>query len=324
MNIANILNDIKKYTTSNDFDKVKETTLKVEKNIFDNYKTEYDFKRLIDSIIQYSDYSFFNSLLIDYQYPDFLDLNTKQKYLRNGFDIKNPEKAIRILSPNNDVYVKIKNDDKEEIKLVNNLTKEELKAFNDPKDLSVVFNHKELKGLNILELFDCKDTTMSLKDYKHYNYPVLLNSSYNEIYDSFVKAIYSMGYKVKYIKDINQKYSFDSKSKTININKNINSKSKILSMLEIYSNELTSDSFNKDLIKYVICKGIGIENDFEEKYSFLDWYKKSDIKNVDYTFKLISSNGKKFINQFNKFYQLEKEKRMSSNINMYEQCEMKF
>lgn len=70
-----------------------------------------DFKRLLDNITLYSDYSFFNSLLINYQYPDFLDLGTKQKYLKNGFVVVDPDKVIRILSPNNDVYVRINKDD---------------------------------------------------------------------------------------------------------------------------------------------------------------------------------------------------------------------
>ena len=105
---------IKEYTSKKDFEKIKDTTLNIEKNILNNYHSHNDFKRLIDTIVLYSDYSFFNTLLIDYQYPFFLDLGTENKYKKNGFTILNNAKKINILSPDNDVFVKVKNDDKEE------------------------------------------------------------------------------------------------------------------------------------------------------------------------------------------------------------------
>ena len=59
----------------------------MEKEILDNYKSNHDFKRLVDNISYYSDYSFFNTLLVDYQYPNFLELGTREKYNKKGFDI---------------------------------------------------------------------------------------------------------------------------------------------------------------------------------------------------------------------------------------------
>ncbi|MBE6141145.1 MAG: hypothetical protein E7172_06445, partial [Firmicutes bacterium] len=153
----------------------------------DNYKSNVDFKRLIDNITFYSDYSFFNTLLVDYQYPNFLDLATKQKYLKNGFTLSDNAKGINILSPDNDIYVSIKNGNDERVELLDNLTSDELKIYNDPSDKSITLHHKEFKGLNVLELFDCKDTSMTLKDYRSFEYPALFNNDYNDIYNSFVK-----------------------------------------------------------------------------------------------------------------------------------------
>ena len=164
----------------------------------DNYKSNTDFKRLIDNITFYSNYSFFNTLLVDYQYPNFLDLSTKQKYIKNGFTLSDNAKGINILTPDNDIYVSIKNGKDERVELLDNLTNDEPQKYNDPNDKSITLHHKEFKGLNILELFDCKDTSMTLKDYKSFEYPALFSNNYNDIYNSFVKAMYADGYKVKY------------------------------------------------------------------------------------------------------------------------------
>lgn len=104
-----------------------------------------DFKRLINNITFYSNYSFFNTLLVDYQYPNFLDLATKQKYIKNGFNISNNAKGINMLSHNNDVYVNIKNGNDERVELLDNLTNDELQKYNDPNDKSITLHHKEFK-----------------------------------------------------------------------------------------------------------------------------------------------------------------------------------
>lgn len=179
---------------------------------------------------------FFNTLLVDCQYPNFLDLATKQNYLKNGFTLSDNDKTINILSPNNDTYVSIKNGNDERVELLDNLTNDELKKYNDPKDKSITLHHKEFKGLNILELFDCKDTNMTLKDYRSFEYPALFSNGYNDIYNSFVKAMYVDGYKVKYCDNLDSKFSYDSEDKTIYIKNGLNPQIKILSLLDVYVN----------------------------------------------------------------------------------------
>ncbi len=284
----------------------------------DNYKSNNDFKRLIDHITFYSNYSFFNTLLVDYQYPDFLDLSTKNKYNKNGFNVLNNAKVINILSPDNDYYIKIINGNDETIKLLTELTDTELKKYNDPNDKSVILDHKDFKGLNILQLFDCKDTDMSKLDYKHIGLPALFESSYDDIYNSFVKAIYADGYKVKYVDNLDHKFSYDKDNKTINIKNGLGNQIKILSLLEVYSSEISSNDFEKDLLKHVISKGIGIEDEFDDKNSLFDWYKNTDIKSVDKTLKLLSSKGRKFIDNFNRFYDLEPKYYPNENLSLYD------
>ena len=174
-----------------------------------------------------------------------------------------------------------------------------------------------------MELFDCKDTNMTLKDYKDLDLPALFGSSYDDIYNSFVKAIYASGYKVKYVDNLDSKFSLDKDNNVINIRNGLSSQIKILSLLDVYSSETTNNTFDKELMKHVISKGIGIEDDFEERFSLLDWYKKTDIKSVDTTLKLIASKGRTFINKFNKFYDLEPKIYPNKDVDLYEEFDLK-
>lgn len=266
----------------------------------------------------YSDYSFFNTLLIDYQYPFFLDLGTENKYKKNGFTILNNAKKINILSPDNDVFVKVKNDDKEEILPYTSLTDKEKEKLNNPNDKSITLDHTELKGMNIIELYDCKDTTMEQKDYKSLELPALLLFDYQDIYNSFVKALYADGYKINYCNNLKNKYDYDKDNKTINLKKGINDRIKVLSMLDIYTSDNANNDFEKELLKYSICKGIGIDTDFDDKFDLYDWYKKTDFNDVEKSFKLISSKGRKFINNFNKFFSIEKKNFEYIPLGLYE------
>ena len=290
---------IKEYTSKKDFEKIKATTLNIEKNILNNYHSHNDFKRLIDTIVLYSDYSFFNTLLIDYQYPFFLDLGTENKFKKNGFNILNNAKKINILSPDNDVFVKVKNNDKEEILPYTSLTDEEKEKLNNPNDKSITLDHTELKGMNIIELYDCKDTTMEQKDYRQLELPALLLFDYQDIYNSFVKALYADGYKINYCNNLENKFDYDKDNKIINLKKGINDRIKVLSMLDIY----TSDNSNKD---------------FDDRFDLYDWYKKTDFNDVEKSFKLISSKGRKFINNFNKFFSIEKKNFEYIPLGLYE------
>lgn len=192
------------------------------------------------------------------------------------------------------------------MELLDNLTNDELQKYNDPNDKSITLHHKEFKGLNIIELFDCKDTSMTLKDYKHFEYPVLFQNNFNDIYNLFVKAMYADGYKVKYCDNLDTKFSYDKDDKTIYIKNRLNNQIKIFSLLDVYVNELSNNNFEKDLLKHVISKGIGIDDEFDDKYSLIDWYKRTDIKSVDKTLNLISSKGRRFVDNFNRFFDMEK------------------
>lgn len=295
----------------------------MEKEILNKYKSHNEFKRLIDNICYYSDYSFFNTLLVDYQYPNFLELGTKEKYNKNGYDISKNAKAINILTPNNDTYVKIVDNGNEEIKSLKDLNKEQIQKYNNPKDKSITLHHKNLKELRILELFDCKDTTMLKEQYKELNLPALLHNNYNDVYNSFVKAMYADGYKIKYVDNLENKFEYDKNNKIIHIKNGLNNRIKILGLIDIMSDDASSDTFERELFKHTINKGIGIDDNFDDKFNLLNWYNCTDIKNVDKTFKLLSSKSRKFINNFNRFFDLEYDYSIDSNKSLYDDFSLK-
>lgn len=284
----------------------------------DSYKSNHDFIRLIDVITTYSNYSFFNSLLIDYQYPFFLDLGTKNKYTKQGFNIMDNATAISILSPSNDIYVKINKTDKEEIKKLDELTPEELKIYNDPKDTSIILHHKDFKGLNVIELYDCKDTDMKKEDYMKFELPPLFHYSYNDVYTPFVKALYADGYKISYCDNLDTKFSYDKENKIINIKNGLNCQMKMMCLLDVYSSDITSNEFDKNLFSYAIHKNIGMDDNFTDDVSLLEWYKNTDIQDVEKSLKLLSSKGRKFISNFNRFFDMEKEKFVYENVSLYD------
>lgn len=50
----------------------------------------------------------------------------------------------------------------------------------------------------------------------------------------------------------------------------------------------------------------------------LHWYKRTDIKSVDKTLKLISSKGRRFVDNFNRFFDMEEKYYPYENINLYD------
>lgn len=118
--------------------------------------------------------------------------------------------------------------------------------------------------------------------------------------------MYADGYKVKYCDNLDTTFSYDKDDKTIYIKNRLNNQIKIFSLLDVYVNKLSNNNFEKDLLKHVISKGIGIDDEFDDKYSLIDWYKRTDIKSVDKTLKLISSKGRRFVDNFNRFFDMEK------------------
>jgi len=60
---------------------------------------------------------------------------------------------------------------------------------------------------------------------------------------------------------MDNKYSFDEESKTISLKQGLNKRIQLLSALEIYTNNATSNKMEKDMLDMVISRRIGIDKD---------------------------------------------------------------
>ncbi len=304
------MNDLKDYSKNNEFDKIKDVTLKFEKEFMDNITSEHEFKTLIDDLSLYSNYTALNTLLIKYQYPNFLSLGTEQSYKDQGVELLESATPIEILTPINDEYISIKDNDKETIKNIKDLSKQELRRYFNKDDNSITFHHKDFKGLNSTTLYDVKDTTTKKSDYDSGPLPALFYSSYDEIYNSFIKALYADGFKVKYV-NMDNKYSYDQNTKTISLKQGLNKRIHLLSVLDVYTNNITCNEMEKDMLDMVISRRIGIDKEDVSFDRFRSWYENQDIKAVDNLLKVIVNKGRKFANNFNRFYEVELQKNES-------------
>ena len=233
-----------------------------------------------------------------------MSLKTKEFYKEHGIEILENAKPVKILKPIVEEFASIKKGDSEIVKSINELTEKELKQYHNQNSQNITLHHKEFKGLTTIELYDVKDTTTRKEDYNFEPLPALFYSTYDEIYNSFVKAIYSVGYKIKYQK-MEDNFSFNKEDKIISLKTGLNKRTYLFLILDVYTNDVSSNDMEKELLNMVICHRLGIEKNDCDFGDFNKWYHNQDIKNVDRLLKVIVNRGRKLVNSFNRFYDLE-------------------
>lgn len=313
IDINKFIGNLENLSKNKEFDKIKTLTHNFEKHVLDNCKTEYEFKNLIDDLTLYSDYTLLNTLLVREQYPNFLSLGTKKSFNDMGIKLLDNAKPILILRPINEEFVSIKKDNKEVIKSINDLNRTELKQYYDKDNQDIVFHHNNFIKLERLKVYDVKDTTMNKLDYEQEPLPALFFSSYDDIYNSFVKALYADGYKIKYT-EMFDKISFNKDDNTFSLKKGLNKKTHLLLLLDTYTNNVSTNKMEKDMLDMVISRHLGIDKDGVEYDSFNKWFKQQDPKKVDHLLKVLISKGRKFTNNFNRFYEMELQEKQKSYI----------
>lgn len=239
-----------------------------------------------------------------------------------GYKINSGEKGIKILIPQFCTIVKVQNNINDyELKTLYLLTDEEKKIYKDISDDRITFFDKKLTNFKIGFVFDASQTDMPLDVIKEQLNPVLEDPSADGIADTFLKAIYKDGFKVKYedVIEGGAKGYCNIKDKTIIIKNGLGNLMKLKVLVHEYAHGLAHQHLKdngKDYqehrnqyeteaesISYVVSKFLGLDT---STYSFnylYSWSKEKDFKEIDDSFSIIINYSKKIIENYKKMYE---------------------
>ena len=265
---------------------VKNILTNLKKQAIDSFKDESDIKRFLDNIINFNNYSFNNQCLIWLQNPN-------AKYVASFRTFSKP------------LFM---------------LNEEELKKYKDKEDNSVSFYKEKVTNFGVGTVFDASQTDMPLEVIEEELNPVLEDPSADGVADTFIKAIYKDGFKVKY-EDLNDgsKGYCDMKNNTIVIKKGLSNLMRLKVIVHEYAHGLAHQHLknnNKEYqehrnqyeteaesIAYVVSKYLGLDTrDYSQMYLY-SWSKEKDFQEIEDSFNTIVNYSKKIINNYNKMYE---------------------
>lgn len=300
---------------------VKNILTNLKKQAIDSFKDESDIKRFLDNIINFNNYSFNNQCLIWLQNPSAKYVASFRTFSKMGYKVKKDETGMKILIPSFLRFAKINKDDGTfEIKPLFMLNEEELKKYKDKEDNSVSFYKEKVTNFGVGTVFDASQTDMPLEVIEEELNPVLEDPSADGVADTFIKAIYKDGFKVKY-EDLNDgsKGYCDMKNNTIVIKKGLSNLMRLKVIVHEYAHGLAHQHLknnNKEYqehrnqyeteaesIAYVVSKYLGLDTrDYSQMYLY-SWSKEKDFQEIEDSFNTIVNYSKKIINNYNKMYE---------------------
>ncbi len=286
------------------------------------FSNESDIKTFLDNIPYMNNYSYNNQVLINAQMPRAKYVTSFLNIKKMGYRVNNGEEGIKILVPSFLRLVKCNFNNKEEIKFLNQLSKEELKKYKDPKDNDILFYKDALTHFKVGTVFDLTQTNMPTQKIESTLNPVLEHDSENEIIDIFIKAIYKNGYKVEYekIKDGAKGYC-NLEKKIIVLKKDLGDLMKLKVIIHEYAHALVHNHLKNDNLEYQknrykyeteaegiaysVCKFLGLDTgDYSLNYLY-SWSKEKNYKELDNSLETIVKESSKIINNFQAMYQKE-------------------
>lgn len=237
-----------------------------------------------------------------------------------GYKINKDETGMKILIPSFLRFAKVnKEDGTFDIKPLYMLTEEELKKYKDKTDESVSFYKEKVTNFGVGTVFDASQTDMPLDAIEEELNPVLEDPKADAVADTFIKAIYKDGFKVKYeeIKDGAKGYC-DFDTNTIVIRKGLSNLMRLKVIVHEYAHGLAYQHLkdnNKEYrdhrnqyeteaesIAYVVSKYLGLDTkDYSQMYLY-SWSKEKDFKEIEDSFNTIVNYSKKIISNYNKMY----------------------
>lgn len=292
----------------------------MKEQAINSFTNKSDIKSFLDNIINFNNYSFNNLCLIWLQNPNARYVASFKTFSKMGYKVKKNETGMKILIPVFLKFAKLNNEDGTfEVKPLYILTKEELEKYKDKNDSSVTFYTEKVTNFNVGTVFDVSQTDMPLEEINKKLNPYLDDPASDGITDTFIKAIYKDGFKVKY-EDINSdaKGYCDIDNKTIVIRKGLSNLMRLKVIIHEYAHGLAHQHLkdnNKEYkthrnkyeteaesIAYVVSKYLGLDT---KDYSFIylySWSKNKDFKEIEDSFNTIVNYSKRIINNYDKMY----------------------
>lgn len=303
--------------------KVKSILTNLKKEALTSFKDETDVKKFLDNIINFNKYSFNNMCLIRAQNKDATYVASFKTFSEMGYFPKKGEKGIKILVPSFMTRVKIKNNDgTTEITPLYTLNDEEKQKYRNKDDDTIIYHDKILKNFSIGTVFDVSQTNMPMNLINEKLNPMLDDPKADTVADTFIKAIYKDGFKVKYDETQNGAKGYcDLENNTIVVKKGLSNLMRLKVIVHEYAHALAHSHLKEngmeyinnrekyeteaEAIAYVVSKYLGLDTrDYSQTYLY-SWSKDKDFKEIDDSFSTIVNYSKKIINNYNKI--LEKE-----------------
>ncbi len=301
---------------------VKDILRSLKRQAIESFKSDTDIKRFLDNLINFNNYSFNNLCLIWLQNKDARYVAPLKTFNKMGYKVKLGEKGLKILIPNFLTIVKIKTNTPNvyDTKPLFLLSEEENKIYRDKSDDRITFLKHKLSNFKVGNVFDASQTDMPLDAIEEQLNPVLNDPSADGITDTFIKAIYKDGFKVKY-EDIESgaKGYCDVKDNVIVLRKDLNNLMKLKVLVHEYAHGLAHQHLKdngKDYhahrnqyeteaesIAYVVSKYLGLDTSNYSLNYLYSWSKEKDFKEIDDSFSTIVNYSKRIIENYEKMYE---------------------
>ena len=309
---------------------VKNILVDLKKEALTSFKDETDVKKFLDNIINFNKYSFNNMCLIRAQNKDATYVASFKTFSEMGYFPKKGEKGIKILVPSFLTRVKIKNNDGTvEITPLYTLTDEEKQKYSNINDDTITYHDKILKSFSVGTVFDVSQTNMPIDLINEKLNPMLDDPKADTVADTFIKAIYKDGFKVKYDETQNGAKGYcDLENNTIVVKKGLSNLMRLKVIVHEYAHALAHSHLKEngmeyihnrekyeteaEAIAYVVSKYLGLDTrDYSQTYLY-SWSKNKDFKEIDDSFSTIVNFSKKIISNYNKI--LKKNNTFSEDI----------
>ncbi len=275
----------------------------------------------MDNLVNFNNYSFNNQLLIWLQDPTAQYVASKTTFNKMGYKVnKNDFEGIKVYMPQFYSIVKITDKDGSiSYKPYFALTDDEKKIYKDKTDNRIVFHKQKLSGFSLGNVFSVTDTDMPLDAIEEELNPILEDPSADGVADTFIKAIYKDGFKVKYedIKDGSKGY-YDFDTNTIVIKNGLSNLMRLKVIVHEYAHALAHQHLKRnnkeytdhrnqyeteaESIAYVVSKYLGLDTSSYSVNYLYSWSKGNDFKEIEDSFNTIVNYSKKIIGNYKKMY----------------------